>query len=250
MKANFAGLGFEPGELAVVTGAASGIGRATATMLARSGVAVSAWDLQAEFLGDVVAEIEAQGGRAQAVVTDLTEGTAIDRAWEQTDALGLPVRYLVNNAGPMSTDPLSVAEGCVLGVGSMVAVTEGWLARHSDEASSVTFTASIAGNAIGAGRGQAWYPAAKAGMAGYMRWLAEHQRGRPPPTVWHRVSSRRGARSNCRSCSPRPPRSGSRRSPWDAPGSQTRWPLPSVSCCPRRRLSSTVSCFWSTARPH
>jgi 3-oxoacyl-[acyl-carrier protein] reductase len=179
VRANFAGLGFEPDELAVVTGAASGIGRATATMLARSGVTVAGWDVQTDFLKEVVSEIETEGGRAQAVVADLSDQAAIDRAWEQTGALGLPVRYLVNNAGPMSTDPLSVAEGCVQGVGSVVAVTEGWLARHAADASSVTFTASIAGNAIGAGRGQAWYPAAKAGMAGYMRWLAEHQRGRP-----------------------------------------------------------------------
>ena len=65
------------------------------------------------------------------------------------------------------------------GVGSVVAVTEGWLARHAEDASAVTFTASIAGNAIAAGKGHAWYAAAKAGMAGYMRWLAEHGRGRP-----------------------------------------------------------------------
>jgi 3-oxoacyl-[acyl-carrier protein] reductase len=179
LKANFEGLGFARGELAVVTGAASGIGRATAGMLARSGVTVAVWDVQAEFLDDVVAEIADEGGTAHKVVADLTDRADIDRAWAETGAIGLPVRYLVNNAGPMSTDPLSVSEGCVQGVGSVVAVTEGWLERHPDEASAVTFTASIAGNAISAGRGQAWYATAKAGMAGYMRWLAEHARGRP-----------------------------------------------------------------------
>ena len=93
--------------------------------------------------------------------------------------LGLPVRYLANNAGPPVYPDLSVVEGARLALGSYVAVTEGWPELCSADASSVTFTASIAGNAISAGGGPAWYPAAKAGIAGYMRWLAEKQRGRP-----------------------------------------------------------------------
>ena len=179
MKANFSGLGFAADELAVVTGAASGIGRATATMLARSGVTVALWDIEADLLSEVLHEIEAEGGKGHKVVADLTQAADVDRAWEETGAIGQPVRYLVNNAGPLSTAPLRVADGCVQGIGSVVAVTEGWLERFADQAACVTFTASIAGNVISAGRGEAWYPTAKAGMVGYMRWLAEHQRGRP-----------------------------------------------------------------------
>jgi NAD(P)-dependent dehydrogenase (short-subunit alcohol dehydrogenase family) len=92
--------------------------------------------------------------------------------------MGLPIPYLVNNAGPPSTTDVSVVEGLRLAVGSYVAVTEGWLGRHAADASSMTFTSSVAGNFF-VGPTTDWYPTAKAGIAGYMRHCAVKLRGRP-----------------------------------------------------------------------
>ena len=178
MDADFSGLGFKQGEVVVVTGAANGIGREVALLLARAGLTVSGWDIEKEALDELVTDIEAMGFAAQAVQVELNDPDAIEAAWNDAASMGMPIPYLVNNAGPPSTTDVSVVEGLRLSVGSYVAVTEAWLKGHSDEAQSMTFTASIAGNFI-AGPTKDWYPAAKAAIAGYMRQCAVNLRGRP-----------------------------------------------------------------------
>jgi NAD(P)-dependent dehydrogenase (short-subunit alcohol dehydrogenase family) len=175
---DFSTLGFSGGEVAVVTGAANGIGRSTALMLARSGVTVAAWDVEEQGLDTLVAEAEAAGGAAVPIVVDVFVPAAVDQAWGQTARIGEPVRYVVNNAGPPSTAPLSVADGIHAAIGSYAAVTEGFVSRHQADASSVCFVASVAGCFVG-GQTPDWYPAAKAGIAGYMRNLAVRLSGRP-----------------------------------------------------------------------
>lgn len=175
---DFRSLGFSPGEVGVVTGAGNGIGRATALTLARSGVTVAAWDIERESLDQVVAEAKRGGGVVVPVVADVFEPDQIEMAWAQTDAIGGPVRYLVNNAGPPSTAAIQLGDGVRIAIGSYAAITDGFVTRHRDEASSVTFTTSIAGN-FRAGGTADWYPAAKAGMTGYMRHVAVKFRGCP-----------------------------------------------------------------------
>ena len=95
-----------------------------AILLARSGLTVSAWDIEEASLNELVTEIGATGGAVKGLLVDLVDQNAIDAAWDDASSMGLPIPYLVNNAGPPSTTNVSV-EGLRLAVGSYVAVTEG-----------------------------------------------------------------------------------------------------------------------------
>ena len=87
------------GKVAVVTGAGSGIGRATALMLARRGAKVHAADLDEESVKAVVDEIEAKGGSGAAHALDVSDPAAV----EDFAAKGFEVEgafdVLHNNAG-------------------------------------------------------------------------------------------------------------------------------------------------------
>jgi len=80
---------------ALVTGATSGIGRATALRLARDGWSVVVHGRNAERGAEVVAEIEAAGGRARFVAADLTNVADVRRLADESG----DVDVLVNNAG-------------------------------------------------------------------------------------------------------------------------------------------------------
>jgi NADP-dependent 3-hydroxy acid dehydrogenase YdfG len=90
------------GKTAVVTGASSGIGRAVALTLAQAGAAVAVSARRQERLAELVAEIEAQGGRALAVAGDAGLTADMERllaealAWE---AGGRRLDIVVANAG-------------------------------------------------------------------------------------------------------------------------------------------------------
>jgi meso-butanediol dehydrogenase/(S,S)-butanediol dehydrogenase/diacetyl reductase len=86
-------------KVVVITGAASGIGRAIAEGFAQEGASVVVADLNFEGAREVVEGIRTAGGRAEAVEVDVTERTsvaaALDHAWS---AVG-PVDVYLNNAG-------------------------------------------------------------------------------------------------------------------------------------------------------
>ena len=87
------------GRTAFVTGATSGLGRHFAKILSGAGAAVALAGRRADRLEAVKGEIEAAGGRAAAVVLDVTEAQRIAPALDQAEeALG-PIDILVNNAG-------------------------------------------------------------------------------------------------------------------------------------------------------
>jgi len=89
------------GKVAIVTGASSGIGEATAEALAAEGAAVVVAARREDRLTDLVGRIEANGGRVLAAICDVTdEGQAHGLIREAEDEFG-SVDILVNNAGVM-----------------------------------------------------------------------------------------------------------------------------------------------------
>ena len=87
------------GQVALVTGAGAGIGREVARWLARAGAAVAVNDIRPENAAAVVAEIEAEGGRAMPMVADCRDDDAVDAMVASTvDALG-GLDIAVNNIG-------------------------------------------------------------------------------------------------------------------------------------------------------
>jgi len=87
------------GRTAVVTGAASGIGRATALLLARRGADVALCDLQEEALAGTAGEIEALGRRALARTADVSSAEAMQAFADAVHDWSPGVDLLVNNAG-------------------------------------------------------------------------------------------------------------------------------------------------------
>lgn len=94
------------GRTAVITGAASGMGNATARLLAAQGVRVALLARRAERLEELAAKITADGGQALAVVTDVTDQASVDAAAERVHAEFGQVDLVVNAAGVMLPNPV------------------------------------------------------------------------------------------------------------------------------------------------
>ncbi|MFD8385422.1 SDR family oxidoreductase [Streptomyces sp. NPDC059679] len=94
------------GRVAVVTGASSGIGEASAEHLAWLGARVAVLARRAERLNDLVARIEKNGGQALALTVDVTDTTAVRTAAERMAAELGGADLLFNNAGVMLPAPI------------------------------------------------------------------------------------------------------------------------------------------------
>lgn len=86
------------GRTAVVTGGASGIGRATSLRLARDGAAIAVWDLNGAGAEETVGMITAAGGRGIACQGDSASPDGIANGLDRTRRELGPVTILVNNA--------------------------------------------------------------------------------------------------------------------------------------------------------
>ncbi len=98
------------GRVAVVTGAASGMGRATAWLLADEGAKVAALDIDRSGVEETVAAIVDAGGTALAVACDLADPEAIDEAVARVQAELGPIDILINNAGMVAGGPVEAPD--------------------------------------------------------------------------------------------------------------------------------------------
>lgn len=172
----------------VITGGGSGIGRLVALAAARKGAHVVLWDRDERAARAVVAEIDAEHGRATAVVVDLTDADAIELAAAETLMLG-PVDVVVNNAGVISGKPLaslSVAQiERTMRVNAIapILVARAFLPAMRDAGRGRIVTVASAAGFIGVA-GQTDYAASKFAAVGFMESLrAELRKERSPITT-------------------------------------------------------------------
>ena len=86
-------------QVAIVTGAGQGIGRAIALTLAKEGAAVIVNDINLESAKKVAEEITSQGGQAQPIKADIVNGEEVSKMAKETVASFKKIDILVNNAG-------------------------------------------------------------------------------------------------------------------------------------------------------
>jgi len=170
------------GQVAIVTGAGRGIGRAVARALASEGAAVALAARTRQELASVAAEIKEGGdGRALAVPTDVTQDTAVEALVEQTLATLGRIDLLVTAAGSAAFGPVAGSKpddwDTMLAVNlraAMVCCRAVLPAMTRERRGTIINVASIAATrSLG---GAAAYSATKAGLLAFSRVLAEEVR--------------------------------------------------------------------------
>ena len=162
--------------VAIVTGAARGIGAAAACRLAGDGMAVAALDLDAAACAATVDAITAAGGQAIAVGADVSQAGQVAAAVAAVaDALGPPA-VLVNNAGVIRDNLLfKMSEAdwdTVLGVHLRGAFLMSRAAQQYMTGQRYGRIVNLSSSSAVGSRGQANYAAAKAGLQGFTKTLA------------------------------------------------------------------------------
>ena len=166
------------GRVAIVTGAASGMGRATAHLFADEGASVACIDLHQEPVDAVVAEITGSGGTATGYAFDVSDLDAVPGLVERVRGDLGPIDILVNNAGVGIATPIdspdyfdgwdrTIAVNLTAHVAFIRASLQD-LRRNSE--GRIVNIASTEG--LGATAGMSAYTASKTGVVGLTRSLA------------------------------------------------------------------------------
>jgi 2-hydroxycyclohexanecarboxyl-CoA dehydrogenase len=174
------------GKVAVVTGAASGIGRAIAEALAREGARVAVLDLNDAGARETVSAIERAGGTASAHRVDITDVAVVDSTIDAVAGREGGLHVLVNCAGwdkPMpfvETSPEFWDKILAINLKGPIACTRAAL-RHmiKQESGKIIMIASDAGR-VGS-TGEAVYSAAKGGVIAFTKTVARE-------TARHRIN--------------------------------------------------------------
>ena len=169
------------GKVAFITGAASGIGRATAYRLAQEGAHVVIADINIEGAQTVATDLVKRFGlkRGLAVACNVTSEQAIIEAFASATLAYGGVDIIINNAGIAGGKPIEETTLAdwqrnidILATGYFLVAREGFrLLRKQGRGGALVFVCSK--NSIGAGKGAAAYSAAKAAELHLARCLAE-----------------------------------------------------------------------------
>ncbi|MGE0605721.1 MAG: 3-oxoacyl-[acyl-carrier-protein] reductase [Pirellulales bacterium] len=171
------------GQVALVTGASRGLGRAIAQSLARCGARVGCVARNAEKLAETVALITAAGGQADALECDVTNGESVQKLVEDVAENWGGLHIMVNNAGitrdtllPRMSDEqwdeviLTNLRGTFL---FTRAATRVMMSARYGRVINISSVSGHTGNP-----GQANYSASKAGMIGFTKTVAKELAGR------------------------------------------------------------------------
>lgn len=168
------------GYVAIVTGASSGIGAATARELARRGACVALAARRADRLAQVAAEIASAGGQALSVPTDVTVPSDIEALVARVTGEWDRVDILVNAAGRgwppsfVKKDPEEIIAGVALNFTSMLLLTRAVLpGMRERRRGHIISIASIAGHIAV----EPMYSGTKYGVRGFSLALRRELRG-------------------------------------------------------------------------
>jgi 3-oxoacyl-[acyl-carrier protein] reductase len=165
-------------QIAVVTGAGRGIGRAIALKFAAQGADIVAVDLKADFVQETVDEVRKLGRKAWAVAANVSEAASVEAAVEQILKEAGRVDILVNNAG-ITKDGLLMRMSeadwdAVLDInlkGTFLftkAFSRAFVKQRSGRIINIASVIGLIGNA-----GQCNYAASKAGLIGFTQSVAK-----------------------------------------------------------------------------
>jgi 2-hydroxycyclohexanecarboxyl-CoA dehydrogenase len=171
------------GKVAVVTGAANGIGRAIALRLAAEGCAVGIFDRDQPGALGCAREIHAQGGHADVEVVDIADHRAVERAVEALERTRGPVEILVNNAGWdraanfLDTEPAFWEQVIRINLYGPLNMHHAVLKRMAARGRGVVVNIASDAGRVGSS-GEAVYSACKGGLIALTKTLARELVGR------------------------------------------------------------------------
>lgn len=165
--------------VAIVTGAGSGIGRASALQLARSGAKVALFDLKEENATKVQQEIEKEGGEAIVCETDVSKPEEMETSFQKVSSIWGRLDAVFANAGINGTvapiedlDPEEWDKTLETNLRSTFLSVKYAIPHMKENGGSIVITSSINGNRTFTGFGMSAYSSSKAGQMAFGKMAA------------------------------------------------------------------------------